>query len=134
TTASTRYPCPPSRPMRKSGSRRDEQAAARQVHRQLTADGSRLTYTGGPYEDTSAGMVQFARSGTMDGSGLGRAAQVWRHAAYRLAWRSGVFQRQPGSRARRTGCLAGAQYVQLPTSTVSARFLELSFIEVQRGQ
>src|SRR5713101_7997664 len=84
-------------------------------HWKLSADGSRLTYKGGPYEDMSASMVQSARGGgTMDESGLGRAAQVWRHAAHCLAWRSGVFQRQPGPRARRTGCLAGAQYVQLP--------------------
>src|SRR5262249_34543210 len=77
--------------------------------------GPRLTYKGGPYEAMSASMVQSAHGdSTLDQSGLGRAAQVWRHAAHCLAWGSGVFQRQPGARARRPGGLVGAQYVQFP--------------------
>src|SRR4051812_24855739 len=83
--------------------------------RALSAHGLMLRYKGGPYEDASAGMVQSACDrGTLDESGLGRAAPVWRHAAHCLAWGSGVFRCQPGARPRRTVCLAGAQYLQLP--------------------
>src|SRR5712691_4772454 len=60
--------------------------------RTLIADGLRLMYTGGPYEDASVGMVQSARCySAVDESGLGTAAQVWRHAAHCLAGGSGVF-------------------------------------------